>query len=609
MPLAEQFATGPWHQKMLPLKAIIHVALGICAVLCVTIMKETTGYATGPLGPRFTQVLYPVGWDEYTGDATDNPYPRYFIFTSQQLVSDSALLLERYFSLQAVTLSPVQVPAAHTAGPAVIASKPYQGSTSTVNATWPQLQITLWDAPVPQQGAGLSPSAPLRTATVQLKRPQGALPAHLCNNTLDALLRIARPGDAGQGAATGYEASKPGIPTCEAAPDASTLQRFMGRLVRMTYTLPVDVHTSPAVTSPFALATCSKWHLVVTYGFEGRGHAEATSSQVLVGQCTSADVPPAHTASEPLQSCSHGVCTVVNESDITSFSDMRWGPFAVLVCTAALCFAHAVSTIKHLLLAWRIQRVAKKLPQPSDSTAANAWAALTLDDKLEVWRPWYFIALIGDVLLAAWVGYTLAQGVLGDLLSRDWSLLLALGAASIWLSMMEYLTFSRRTAGLSHTLARAAPRVARFLVGVAPVFVAFAAFGLALFGPGSARWSDMVMSFTTLFAFVNGDAYRESFTHTSHPQRPIWSFMGTLFLLLFALLFMYVVLNVVMAINEEAFFSTMQMGEADQNVSEVLQFLGSAKDETEYSLHKPPAGHRYLSPDLIAILNASDGHV
>ena len=64
------------------------------------------------------------------------------------------------------------------------------------------------------------------------------------------------------------------------------------------------------------------------------------------------------------------------------------------------------------------------------------------------------------------------------------------------------------------------------------------------------------MTLITLFAFVNGDAMKETFDHTRIADNGWMIAISQVFLYTFFALFNYVVLMVLIAINEEAFFAS-----------------------------------------------------
>ena len=96
----------------------------------------------------------------------------------------------------------------------------------------------------------------------------------------------------------------------------------------------------------------------------------------------------------------------------------------------------------------------------------------------------------------------------------------------------------------------------QFLASVVPLFVGWGLFGLTMFGAYAPRWANRSMTFITLFAYVNGDAMQETFSHTRILGNSFMTAVSQIYLYTFVFLFMYVVLNVFVAINEEAFFAS-----------------------------------------------------
>lgn len=98
----------------------------------------------------------------------------------------------------------------------------------------------------------------------------------------------------------------------------------------------------------------------------------------------------------------------------------------------------------------------------------------------------------------------------------------------------------------------AVPRVGRYLLGVVPILLAYAFFGMIFFGDHVERFGSFSMSLITLYSVLNGDVIRETFMDVVNDY-PV---VTQLYLYSFISLFMYVVLNVFIAIVEESFFST-----------------------------------------------------
>jgi len=120
--------------------------------------------------------------------------------------------------------------------------------------------------------------------------------------------------------------------------------------------------------------------------------------------------------------------------------------------------------------------------------------------------------------------------------------------------LVRFLDYDRRFFVVVLTLRKALPRVARLLVGVLPLFLAFALLGVALFGADVDDFRSLGQSCITLFAVLNGDVIRDTFTALTQ----VHNVAGQVYLYIFVSLFIYVVLNVLLAVAEEAFYSTVQ---------------------------------------------------
>ncbi len=120
-----------------------------------------------------------------------------------------------------------------------------------------------------------------------------------------------------------------------------------------------------------------------------------------------------------------------------------------------------------------------------------------------------------------------------------------------WISGIQY--------ALILTLKKSAPRVLAFLVGVMPVFLGFAYFGVAYFSTGSSLFSNVDSASVALFALLNGDVIHDVFDNI-YPISPV---LSRIYLYTFISLFIYAVLNIFIAIVEDAFFAAKQETEIE----------------------------------------------
>lgn len=139
--------------------------------------------------------------------------------------------------------------------------------------------------------------------------------------------------------------------------------------------------------------------------------------------------------------------------------------------------------------------------------------------------------------------------------------MVGLGVGLLWINIVSYFG-SRPTyyAALILTLERSVPRVLRFLLGVAPLFMGYALFGVAFYGASTVRFDTLAHAFVSLFSLVNGDSIGEVF----RDLLPIHSIVTQFYLYSFILIGTFVVLNILIAIVEEAFFVSMWKYESKQ---------------------------------------------
>jgi len=155
-------------------------------------------------------------------------------------------------------------------------------------------------------------------------------------------------------------------------------------------------------------------------------------------------------------------------------------------------------------------------------------------------------------------------------------LMLGGSAFLLWLSALRYLEFSRATYGIVLTLQRAAPRVAVFVLGCLPLLLAYASFGVAVFGDTVEHFSGLREACVTLFSVLNGDVILDTFTELVGA----FPLVGQVYMYSFVSLFIYVVLNILIALVEEAHF---------QSSAETASILERQRAKQRLS-HRMPAG-------------------
>ncbi|KAF4316339.1 hypothetical protein BBO99_00005544 [Phytophthora kernoviae] len=137
---------------------------------------------------------------------------------------------------------------------------------------------------------------------------------------------------------------------------------------------------------------------------------------------------------------------------------------------------------------------------------------------------------------------------------RFWHRLLhGMALLLLWSCFVGYLEHNRHIYSIVLTLKWGTPRVLQFLLGVSPIFFGYALFGTIYFGNKIEEFGTMSASMITLFSLMNGDIIMDTFDAMELHH---FAISGKVYLYTFISLFMYVVLNIFIAIVEEAFFAT-----------------------------------------------------
>jgi hypothetical protein len=113
------------------------------------------------------------------------------------------------------------------------------------------------------------------------------------------------------------------------------------------------------------------------------------------------------------------------------------------------------------------------------------WESLSFKDKMKFFNVWFFIASIGNICNI--VGPILS---IHDQFELDGSssarlYFTGLGCMMAWVNVVQYFEGSSSYYVLVTTLRKGLPRVMRFLLGVLPIFIGYALFGVAFFATQS----------------------------------------------------------------------------------------------------------------------------
>jgi hypothetical protein len=175
---------------------------------------------------------------------------------------------------------------------------------------------------------------------------------------------------------------------------------------------------------------------------------------------------------------------------------------------------------------------------------------LSCRDKLKFFNLWFIFTTIANTCNVIGAGMSVDAILNVNQPGYVRFLFVGLGAMFTWVQVVQYFETTTSYYVLVSTLLRGAPRVARFLVGVFPVFFGYAMFGVSYFSGVSLNFASVDSACVTLFSLLNGDAIHDTFDEI-YPSSP---FVSRVYLYTFISLFIYAVLNIFIAIIEDAFF-------------------------------------------------------
>lgn len=161
---------------------------------------------------------------------------------------------------------------------------------------------------------------------------------------------------------------------------------------------------------------------------------------------------------------------------------------------------------------------------------------------------WSLICLIGSVIQI--FGSLLAIFDANHLLNST-EILIGFGCFFSYLYIGKYIEYAKDYSTIYITIQKSLPNVIRYVIGATPVFLGFLFFGLSVFWK-SERFNSISNIMITLFSLINGDSIYDIFQEL----KEIYFFLGQLYLYLFCILFIAVVLNIFIAIVQEAFSAT-----------------------------------------------------
>lgn len=203
--------------------------------------------------------------------------------------------------------------------------------------------------------------------------------------------------------------------------------------------------------------------------------------------------------------------------------------------------------------------------------AARAWLPGRRGDVEFNHRVWWAVYALTDAVNLFTASLDLdrryASAKLLDDSAADFSL--AASGMLSWVRLVPAaMVLGPKYAALGSTLSLAMPMLVRFVIGVAPIYIGFAFFGVQAFGTASFKFHDLDQTAASLFAILNGDMLLASYVDLQQKHHV----MGEIYLYSFMILFITIVSKMVLSGVEFFYFRTTP-------ATEVVEYVALAEEK------------------------------
>ena len=161
-----------------------------------------------------------------------------------------------------------------------------------------------------------------------------------------------------------------------------------------------------------------------------------------------------------------------------------------------------------------------------------------------------------------------------DNMNGSIDIFIGFGVMLCYICLGKYLDYNTKYALFYQTLKRSIPNVVPFFIGIMPIFIGFTFLGLCLFW-NSERFTNVTNVMKALFAIVNGDSVYDIIVDITDKN----NFFGQVYGYLFTILFIVVVMNVFIAIIQEAYVSAKVASQSHWIYSHLLKTTDNYENE------------------------------
>jgi len=213
----------------------------------------------------------------------------------------------------------------------------------------------------------------------------------------------------------------------------------------------------------------------------------------------------------------------------------------------------------------RITRGLRMLQLLKPVCTERGWESVTYSDKLAIVNVWVVCSLLGDICLISYASLeivSLETEHVHTVVGEDvigWqsffiTFLLGFGTAVELVSLNEYAEYGLVNYLFIQIMSAARWDVLRLVLGVFPMMMGYAIFGMVIYGDKVSRFGSLERSFATLFGLALGDETMVTFLDLMNCHGVSW-FVTLPYLFSFVLVFYFVVGMSIISVVEEAFIT------------------------------------------------------
>ncbi|OQR93411.1 mucolipin-like protein [Achlya hypogyna] len=254
-----------------------------------------------------------------------------------------------------------------------------------------------------------------------------------------------------------------------------------------------------------------------------------------------------------------------------------WLNVVILVIGVVYLVLSVKSLMRSVQMFAKAKRFAHEaLAHPEDAGLLQSWHDVPLAIKLQFFKTQYLFISAAIVLVSLNSVWNISRAIAFVPLSESHRVVQALGPLLLCATLVGYLEHNPHFYSIVLTLRWGIPKVLYFLTGVSPIFFGYAVFGSIAFGDRVDGFGGLQQSCITLFSIMNGDIILDSFD----ALKADFPILGAAYLYSFIALFIYIVLNIFIAIVEESYFATRSYKRALDVLSQGL-FAGDSNAQQQ----------------------------